>query len=105
MARRPFSRGEDAAAYDARIAEAMKPEEKLILLQVRCLENLNTGVGGGNLFGVSVYGEFQSGGGGSAFPVPSSVLAFRASSWRAVAFSAGSGGGGRSPGLPAHSMR
>jgi|SRR6516165_10127467 hypothetical protein len=39
----PLFEGEDAAAYDerlARIAEAMKPEEKLILLQVRCLEPL-----------------------------------------------------------------
>jgi hypothetical protein len=39
----PLFEGEDAAVYDerlARIAEAMKPEEKLILLQVRCLEPL-----------------------------------------------------------------
>jgi hypothetical protein len=34
------------------------------------LGTLNTGVGGGNLFGVSVYGEFQSGGGGVGVPGP-----------------------------------
>jgi hypothetical protein len=34
------------------------------------LGTINTGVGAGNLFGVSVYGEFQSGGGGVAVPGP-----------------------------------
>jgi hypothetical protein len=34
------------------------------------LQSINTGVGGGNLFGVSVYGEFQSGGGGVGVPGP-----------------------------------
>ncbi len=34
------------------------------------LATINTGVGGANLFGVSVYGEFQSGGGGVGVPGP-----------------------------------
>ena len=37
------------------------------------LGTLNTGVGGGNLFGVSVYGEFQSGGGGVTPGVPGPI--------------------------------
>src|SRR5262249_39935862 len=37
------------------------------------------------------------------FPAPSPVLACRACSWRAVAFSAGGGGGRRAAGLPAPS--
>jgi hypothetical protein len=43
------------------------------------LSTLDTGVGGGNLFGVSVYGEFQAGGGGvggSDTPLPAALPLF-----------------------------
>jgi hypothetical protein len=43
------------------------------------LATLNTGVGGGNLFGVSVFGEFTSGGGGvggGAVPLPAALPLF-----------------------------
>jgi len=44
------------------------------------LATLNTGVGGGNLFGVSVFGEFTSGGGGvgggGTVPLPGALSLF-----------------------------
>ena len=51
---------------------------KFDILTGALLDTINTGVGGGNLFGVSVYGELTSGGGGvgNETPLPAALPLF-----------------------------